>query len=193
MIDRVGDKPAPGRLRLVQAFLNTGNLKTGREDFASPAGLRDWLAENGLLSPKARVCDADVREAISVRNALFRLAQADRSGPADADAIGTLNRSIRSAQMSVSFGPEGRAHIEPLAPSVDGALGKLIAVVVDAMADGSWDRLKICKADTCSWAFFDRSKNHSGMWCDITDCGNIAKARTYRARHSHTHTSPAHP
>jgi predicted RNA-binding Zn ribbon-like protein len=183
MIDRVGDKPAPGRLRIIQAFLNTANPKSGRDDL--PGILKEWLVENELLSPKAVVSDADVRQAVAVREALYRLLEARQAGSSDREAADVLNRSARSAQMSVSFGAEGRAHIEPLAPAVDGALGKLIAIVVDAMADGTWDRLKICRSDTCAWAFYDRSKNRSGAWCDITDCGNIAKARSYRARHAH--------
>ena len=185
MIDRIGDKPAPGRLKIVQAFLNTANRKSGRDDFRTRDSVRQWLTDEELLSVNAPVSDADLRQTISVRDALFRLLEAHQSGHKDTDAVETLNRSARSAQMSVSFGPEGRAHVEPLAPAVDGALGKIIAIVHDAMADGTWDRLKICRGYDCSWAFYDRSKNHSGAWCDITDCGNVAKARTYRARHSH--------
>ena len=185
MIVRVGDKPAPGQLRVVQAFLNTANPKGGREDLVSPEVLKWWLMENSLLAGSAQVTDVDVRQAIAVRDALYRLLDVCHTGKADPDAVKTLNRALRSAQMSVSFDDEGRSHIEPLAAAVDGALGRLIAIVHDAMADGTWTRLKICRSEDCAWAFYDRSKNHSGAWCDITDCGNVAKARAYRARHSH--------
>jgi len=187
MKERIGDKPAPDRLRIVQAFLNTAT--SGREDFASPDCLREWLADHDLIDADAPLSASDLRHAISVRNSLVRLASARQEGRSDSDAVETLNRAARSAQMSVSFGPKGRACIESLAPAVDGALGKIIAIVVDAMTDGTWDRLKICRDVGCSWAFYDRSKNHSGAWCDINDCGNVAKARTYRARHG---TKAAH-
>ncbi|WP_082475678.1 CGNR zinc finger domain-containing protein [Rhizobium sp. Leaf341] len=40
-------------------------------------------------------------------------------------------------------------------------------------------RLKICA--NCGWLFFDRSKNRSRTWCDMTVCGNRRKAsRHYR-------------
>lgn len=185
MTDRIGDKPAPGRLRLVQAFLNSANHKSGREDFSSPAALKEWLVDEQLIPAKAPVADSDVRQATAVRDALIRLIETRGEDKIDSDAVEVLNRSTRSAQMCVSFGTEGRARLEPLAPSVDGALGKLIAIVVDSMADGTWDNLKICRGFDCSWAFYDRSKNHSGTWCDINDCGNVAKARSYRARHAH--------
>jgi predicted RNA-binding Zn ribbon-like protein len=181
---RIGRKPAPGRLALVQAFLNTTNLRTGREDFKSPEYLAQWLAEAGLLPAGVQLNADDVRHAVSVRNALFRLIESRQRGDTDAAAVEALNRSSRSAQMSVAFNADGSARIEPLAPSVDGALGKIIAIVVDAMADGTWQRLKMCVSDDCSWAFYDRSKNRSGHWCNIADCGNVAKARAYRARHA---------
>lgn len=181
MKDRIGDKPAPEPLQVIQAFINTAT--SGREDFASPDCLREWLSDHDLIGADAPVSASDLRQAISVRNALSQLASARQEGRSNSDAIETLNRAARSAQMSVSFGPKGRACIESLAPAVDGALGKIIAIVVDAMTDGTWDRLKICRDAGCSWAFYDRSKNHSGTWCDIASCGNVAKARTFRARH----------
>jgi predicted RNA-binding Zn ribbon-like protein len=38
-------------------------------------------------------------------------------------------------------------------------------------------RLKICP--NCGWLFLDRSKNKSRAWCDMTVCGNRAKARLH--------------
>jgi predicted RNA-binding Zn ribbon-like protein len=63
-----------------------------------------------------------------------------------------------------------------------GSLGRLIAIMVEAMADGTWSRLKACSAETCQWLFYDTSKNRSGHWCSMRVCGNRAKARQFRAR-----------
>lgn len=42
-------------------------------------------------------------------------------------------------------------------------------------------RLKICP--NCNWLFLDRSRNRSRLWCDMSVCGNRAKAkRHYRRR-----------
>jgi predicted RNA-binding Zn ribbon-like protein len=43
-------------------------------------------------------------------------------------------------------------------------------------------RIKTCAAPDCGWKFVDQSKNRSRRWCDMTVCGNLAKARQYRAR-----------
>jgi len=45
------------------------------------------------------------------------------------------------------------------------------------------DLVRECASDTCGWLFLDRSKNHSRRWCDMKDCGNLAKARRYYERH----------
>ena len=39
------------------------------------------------------------------------------------------------------------------------------------------DRLKICP--NCQWLFIDKSRNRSRNWCDMTVCGNRAKARLH--------------
>jgi predicted RNA-binding Zn ribbon-like protein len=65
---------------------------------------------------------------------------------------------------------------------VTGALGRLLAIVSGAIADGSWERLKACREHSCEWAFYDHTKNRSGAWCTMDVCGNRAKARAYRER-----------
>ena len=61
--------------------------------------------------------------------------------------------------------------------------GRLLAIVVEAQAAGTWARLKACPAEDCHWAFYDASRNRSRTWCSMQGCGNRAKARAYRARH----------
>ncbi|CAN7164543.1 CGNR zinc finger domain-containing protein [Pararhizobium sp. LjRoot255] len=42
------------------------------------------------------------------------------------------------------------------------------------------ERLKICP--NCQWLFLDRSRNRSRTWCDMTVCGNRAKASRHYQR-----------
>jgi predicted RNA-binding Zn ribbon-like protein len=42
------------------------------------------------------------------------------------------------------------------------------------------DRLKICA--NCGWLFLDQSRNRSRVWCDMTVCGNRAKASRHYYR-----------
>jgi predicted RNA-binding Zn ribbon-like protein len=67
---------------------------------------------------------------------------------------------------------------------VRGALGRILAEVFAGMADGTWERLKACRADGCRWAFLDTAKNRSRAWCSMQSCGNRAKVAAYRERHT---------
>jgi CGNR zinc finger len=65
---------------------------------------------------------------------------------------------------------------------LDDELFELLLIVHRSQQDGSWSRLKICANDECQWAFFDRSRNQQGNWCNMAVCGNRLKNRELRAR-----------
>jgi predicted RNA-binding Zn ribbon-like protein len=52
----------------------------------------------------------------------------------------------------------------------------------DLLTSGEHDRIKECASTTCEWVFLDRSRNRSRRWCDMSDCGNRAKARRFQAK-----------
>jgi predicted RNA-binding Zn ribbon-like protein len=86
----------------------------------------------------------------------------------------------------VRFGPDGRPSLEPAARGgpVERIIGRLVAEVIRAEAEGKWSRLKACRNEGCRWAFYDASKNRSGSWCNMQVCGSRHKMRTYRERKS---------
>ncbi len=45
-------RPAPGELRLVQAFLNTADFVTGTDELAGLGELASWLERHMLLPPE---------------------------------------------------------------------------------------------------------------------------------------------
>ena len=108
------------------------------------------------------------------------LANNDEQPSPDAAAI--VERHAREALLEARFPAEGGWRLEPRATGMAGSLGRVVAILVEAMAAGTWDRLKACSADTCQWLFYDASKNHSGHWCSMKVCGNRSKARQFRAR-----------
>jgi len=62
----------------------------------------------------------------------------------------------------------------------DRVVNDVLAVVVEAHAGGSLDRLGVCAH--CGWSFYDRSRNSGGQWCSMAACGQREKMRRYRAR-----------
>jgi predicted RNA-binding Zn ribbon-like protein len=183
-----GREAAPEPLALVQAFANTvaeeGHFRW--EAIGDPDSLRSWLSRRGLLADGERVGEADVARAKEVRKALRSLLAANNGGEADAAAIRALNLTTERARLTVRFGADGRATLEPGAGGVDGALGRVLAAVHASMEEGTWGRLKSCANATCGWAFYDRSKNRSGRWCSMEVCGNRMKTRAYRRRRQGT-------
>src|ERR1700687_672099 len=97
----VGAKPAPGALLMVQAFINSAELDTDRDDFGTPESLRAWFSGLDLIGPKTPVTDADRKHAVEVREALRNLTLANNGAKADPTALETLNRAMRSAQLGV--------------------------------------------------------------------------------------------
>ncbi|WP_228771610.1 CGNR zinc finger domain-containing protein [Actinokineospora iranica] len=60
--------------------------------------------------------------------------------------------------------------------------GAVLAAAARLAVLDEWGRMKICPADECQWAFFDRSRNRSRTWCSMRVCGNREKARAWRER-----------
>ena len=174
---------APGRLDTVRRFVNSADIEQGTDVIADPPGLKRWLTDYELLEPGTEVGEADVRRAREVREALRSLLMAHNGGETDPHAVQTLHAAAHRAGIALTFTPEGSA-LAPEAEGVDGALGRLLAIVHEAEHDGTWQRLKACPWDTCHWAFYDNTKNASGVWCTMEVCGNRAKAKAYRERHA---------
>ena len=150
---------APEPLRQVQLFVNSVDREHGRE------WLPAWLEEHGLPA-------ADYARAVELREALRALLRVNNAGGAAAEARAHVNEAARDVR--VELGADGVV--------LTGAdpLDEVTAIVLSAMLDGTWGRLKVCRK--CEWAFYDTSKNRSGSWCSMQLCGNRLKTRAYRSR-----------
>jgi predicted RNA-binding Zn ribbon-like protein len=180
--DPGGRTPAPAALRPVQLFVNTLDIENGVDELGGPEALAAVLEQAGLAVPGLRPTAADVRTALDVREALRALLLANNGVPVDASDLAALERATRAGQLAGEFRSDGSASLVAGAPGVDGALGRLVAVVLRASADGSLVRLKACRRDVCHWVFYDRSRNRGSHWCAMSVCGNRTKTRTYRER-----------
>lgn len=162
-------KAAPAPLRLVQLFLNTTDHEH-RELLGTPAQVESWFAEQGLDT--GRVGPAAVRRTQALREALRALVAEGRASP-------DLTEASARARLAIDF---EEARLVPQADGLDAALGALLAIVYDAMLDGTLARLKTCR--NCRWAFWDESRSRTAAWCSMTLCGNRLKVRRYRSRHA---------
>ncbi len=171
-----GREPAPGPLRLVQAFVNSVDSEHGPDLFGDAQGLGEWLARNGM---PADVRPDDPATAREVREALRSLLHANNGAPRDPAAEAVLDRAARRARLEPVF---GAAALVPRATGVDAAVGHVLGAAFASMLDGSWSRLKACPRELCGWAFYDRSSNASATWCSMRVCGGREKAGAYYRR-----------
>jgi len=167
-------------------FLNTVDMRqfghhrgTGViDEIGSPPELKRWLRERGLVRASASVTSAEHRLALRLRTSMRALLE-DRH---DRQAAQELSELAKRLAVSVDFSgsqPELRRADSP----TRAFLAELLAACATAAADGSWPLIKICAAEDCRWAFYDRSRNRQGRWCSTDVCGNRVKTRRYRERH----------
>ena len=170
---------------LVLDFVNTLDLRPFNEALETPKALGEWLAERGLLARGTRVTGAELEETKRVREALRDLLAAQNELEVDVEKAGAeLDDAICRAKLALRFS-DGAMRLVPGAAGVRGAVGRILAEVSAAMANGTFERMKACRADDCRWAFLDTAKNRSRAWCSMESCGNRAKVHAYRARHAH--------
>jgi predicted RNA-binding Zn ribbon-like protein len=172
-----GRAPAPGPLRLVQEFVNTLDAEDGRDLLADPETFRAWSREQGLTIPDPAADRHDIAAAIELREALRALLRVNSGGEPDPEAAALVNRLSAAAPARVEVDADGGATLHG-----SGLVASVLAAAATAMLDGSWQRLKACVDPGCGWAFYDRSRNRSGQWCDMAVCGSRHKVRAYRSR-----------
>jgi hypothetical protein len=153
---------------LVLAFLNTLDTEAGTDLLNTDADWLVWAQRPGLGEPGERAQAQRVRDAL-------RGCIVDRAHPLGLGAAFAGGSGVHSA-----------VHVElaegvPVLVGGD-AVGSVLAASARLAVLGQWDRLKICAAGECRWAFYDRSRNRSRTWCSMRVCGNRTKARNWRQR-----------
>ena len=177
-------KPAPMPLRLVQGFLNTVDLEEGTDLLADPKSARDWLLAARLVDRHVRLTPPELERAREVRESLRRLLERDGGDRREAqERLAPLRALAAGHRAQLAVAPDGVVGLENAhRGGLEDALFELLLIVHGAQQDGTWERLKVCGNPECRWAFYDRSRNHQGSWCDMSTCGNRLKNRQLRAR-----------
>jgi len=171
-----GRPPAPGSLHLVQRFLNTTDGLTGRDLIRTPDDLGRWLSRLGLPAAGLRGSARQVASLRRFREALRHAVAARSGGTCDAGAEAILARAAGRARVSLRWIGDG-AVVVPEGTGADLVMNAVLCALA-ATDPGSRRRLNVCAA--CGWAFYDRSRNRSGVWCTMSVCGARAKMRRFR-------------
>ena len=171
------------RVTTVLEFLNTLNLTAGTDSLADPSGLADWVRTHPAGYQDEDPSIQDVAWATELREAIRDLAAGNSIGekPAPA-AYEVLDRVSGATAVRMRFTQGLPAGLESVAVGLEGAAASLLVALYGVMESGEWARVKVCRNPACRWAYFDRSRNHSRIWCEMAECGNRMKARRFRQR-----------
>ncbi len=181
-------KPAPAALRRIQAFINTIDRESGQDRLADADDAAPWLIDNHLLLPGATVTADDLRLVTGVRESLRALVIQNSGGAApDSTVMAPLRSVWEAGAVRAVVDDSGAVTLAADGDTLRARLLSLLLIVKDAQVDGTWAHLKACANDDCLWAFYDRSRNHGGTWCDMATCGNKLKNRDFRARRRTSH------
>ena len=191
--------PAPAGLTLVQDLLNT--IPAGRPrkpDLLSTTELAaawlataasNWASAIGAPPPLLpEVGENDLSALRRLRDAVgvaVRTGTGCYEGPRPAPVTGSLSLTLDGTSR-VSTAPRGTTPAGWLRSAV-------LAEMLEAQRVDMWRRLKVCRNDSCAVAFYDRSRNNSGVWHDVRVCGNAINLRASRGRRSGRDVTQAGP
>lgn len=111
--------PAPGDLRIVQAFINSADLGPERRDLDSPRALADYLARWNLLPPSQELDADDLERAVAVREGLRTLLRGNVGKAIDRPAVDRLDRTAAEVNLRLRSA-DLDARLEPAADGLDG-------------------------------------------------------------------------
>jgi predicted RNA-binding Zn ribbon-like protein len=156
------------------------------------AALVRWSEQTGLIDEKERralIREAGrnpsagarvLRKAIEIREMIFALFSAQEIDEALLRRLQALSvealrhRDLVREGKSVTWKWRHDGLDQMFWPIVDAATSLLTS---DRLS-----RLRVCGGENCRWFFIDNSRQGNRRWCDMTTCGNRAKAKRHYAR-----------
>jgi predicted RNA-binding Zn ribbon-like protein len=171
--------PAPGALETVRDFVNTVEIDKTTDPLGDGDSLIDWCRESGLCPNPT---DAEIADLRLFREGMRGVLEANAGDGQATERWRQLEPFVARAGYKMYVERDGLPALRPEGAGADAVIAMILGIAYDAIAQGTWPRLKACRKHSCRWAFYDESKNGSGAWCSMRVCGNRAKAERRRAR-----------
>jgi predicted RNA-binding Zn ribbon-like protein len=184
------DWPGLGDEDLLIAVANTAHFD--RDEFADAGSVRAWWRSLGAPVATRRGGPA-APESVAMLRALRVLIRglALRNNGIEPPPSPAPELDLLALRLNLRGAVSLRSDVPgDLARDIAAAT---VTALLRATARPGWPRLKACRGDDCRWVFVDASRNTSRRWCDMANCGNRAKAATFRDRHRNTSSSPVQP
>ncbi|WP_326559205.1 CGNR zinc finger domain-containing protein [Micromonospora sp. NBC_01796] len=181
---RYGLRAADTGAALIQDLINTRALD-GAPDLLSGRGhaqewwdrsVRHWASVRGVAVPDGDLSDEDAAALRRLRTTFERLIEGGElpSGATPGVAV------------TLVPGEDGMVRPVPSGRGTEWLASALWSETLLAQQSDTWSRIKLCRNETCRTAFYDASRNRSGVWHDVSTCGNVANLRAARERKRRT-------
>ena len=174
---------------LCLAFANTRTWRGSDEPvetLRSGADLLAWLDRAGIDPGRPRRVDKVFPASIELREGIFRVFAALAAGDAPgAPDYALLSKAVAEAppRQELARAAGGFAwRIEPRGLTAPALLAPVLWSAADLLVGAERRRIRQCANEKCLWLFIDESKSGTRRWCDMSSCGNRAKAQRHYAR-----------
>ena len=176
--------------RLCIDFTQTGG-ETGKraawERFHQPSDLADWFAESPLQEEGIRVSPEEFKIALSLREAIWHVAQAVRQNATPlAEDIEVINHVASAPDLPPQLVWDGLKQTWPSPASATAALSMIARDAIDLVSGELRSRIRACANPKCGLIFVDASRPGKRRWCLMKRCGNMAKTSQYRKSRKHS-------
>jgi hypothetical protein len=177
---RFGIEAAPDGLLLAQDLLNTAQVGRFPDLLGGLDAAVGWAAAVGVdvagsdgvaVGSGESLTEQDLVRLRAFRDDLRSLSRGSHEGPLSWAGAAVLE-----------LGAGGEVELKPRGAGAAYVIAKILTVVFEAQRADTWRRLKTCRNDRCQVAFYDHSRNNSGVWHNVKTCGNQANLRAHRAR-----------
>jgi predicted RNA-binding Zn ribbon-like protein len=169
-------------------FVNTVRCRYagGVDTLCSEADLAAWLQAAGVTAEHVSVDARGLRAARRLREAINDAVTATvEHERVPALALRQINRWLaQSARAPMLVAQDGTLQLQgdELTVSLDGCLAAIALDAARMLGSEDRGRVRVCAAEHCGMRFYDRSPAGRRRWCSSSRCGNVERARRFRAR-----------
>ena len=190
LANTVGDRPAFERERLHDY---EDLLRWSRQAELLTDERQASLRREAELHPRrtGRVFDRAVALRESIYDLFSALARGEDPAEGDLDRINRELVGVLPNQRLVRRGETFEWTWEVPANALDEMLWPVVRSAADLLTCGEASAVRECASPACSWLFVDRSRSRRRKWCDMSVCGNRAKARRHYERHKRNRADDA--
>lgn len=184
--------------RYEQKVKNSISFGIGKDKLNGFEDLVDWAKEVGILKESSAkqliyISSQKVKEskqifdrAIALRESLFRIFRQIINGlepfEPDIELLNKESTEARNMQKLYYGGDKFFWRFETTSNDLSSIILPISLSGVELLMSDQIERVRQCPGENCGWLFLDTSKNRSRQWCDMKDCGNIAKVRRFREK-----------